>query len=234
VEPSGAPWRVLETTESAAATPPGASPARQVPWLAVGAGVAALVVAAIAVALTVRSEPIADVSGAEPYAAMLAPGSIPPRGSDASGGEVVVDVSGAVAHPGLYRLSATSRVGDAIAAAGGYAGTVDAGRADRELNLAAMLHDGDKVRVPMRGEAPTAAAAGSSAAAGGTTGGPIDINRATAEALDTLPGVGPATVAKILAAREQQPFASVDDLGTRKVVGAATLEKLRPLVIVAP
>ena len=233
MEPSGAPWRVLETAEPA--TESAATGPRPIPWLVIGVGVVAVVVAAVAVFLTVRSEPLVGVDGAAPYAAALGAAS-GPLPSAAATGEVVVDVAGAVAHPGLYKLSEGSRIGDAIAAAGGYAGTVDAGLADRQLNLAAIVHDGDKVRVPMRGEAPGGSGESTSAPGGGAGSGdgPIDLNHASAEELDSLPGVGPATAAKIIAAREEQPFKSVDDLGTRKVVGAATLEKLRPLVTVGP
>jgi len=237
VEPSGAPWRVLETAEPAAAADEG-PPARAVPWLVIGVGSVAAVLAIVAVVLTLRSAPLVGVDGAAPFAAAAvlrsASDAPSPAGSGLAAGDLVVDVAGAVAHPGLYRLPSGSRIGDAIAAAGGYAGSVDAGVADRELNLAAIVHDGDKVRVPMRGEARGGGAAASSSAAGGSAGGPMDLNRATAEELDTLPGVGPATVAKIIAAREQQPFTSVDDLGARKVVGAATLEKLRALVTAGP
>jgi competence protein ComEA len=126
-----------------------------------------------------------------------------------------------------------------IAAAGGYAPDVDPRQVEAQLNLAAKLQDGQVVRVPRRNEgsaasgaasaAASAAAAGASAAA---AGGLIDLNSATAEELDTLPGIGPATAAKILASREQQPFASVDDLVTRKVVAAATLAKFRDHVTV--
>jgi competence protein ComEA len=243
VEPSGAPWRVLETAEPSPAVDSSPERGRPIPWLAVGVGGVALVIAAIAVIVTLRSEPLIGVDGAAPYAAAAALGAasdLPsaPAGAAGTTDDVVVDVAGAVAHPGVYRLPAGSRIGDAVAAAGGFAGTVDAARADRELNLAALVHDGDKVRVPLRGEPPGSGSAAPAATGGGSGGAaasaPIDLNHATAEELDTLPGVGPATAAKIIAAREQQPFASVDDLVTRKVVGAATLEKLRQLVTVGP
>jgi competence protein ComEA len=115
---------------------------------------------------------------------------------------------------------------------------VDVALVDRQVNLAATLRDGEKIRVPVRGETTVSGGNPVSGEAGGqqaaADGGVVALNHATPEALDTLPGVGPATVAKIVAAREQQPFAVIDDLLARKVVGAATLEKLRALATVGP
>ena len=233
MEPSGAPWRVLETAEPAAQAE--AMPqARPVPWTLIAAAVAVVAIAVAGAVIAFRPDPLTGVDGAGAFAADAAlAGDLPsPPGGEATGGLIVVDVSGAVSRPGVYRLPAGSRVGDAIAAAGGYGSGVDAALADRQLNLAAVLADGEKVRIPVRGDAPSSPA--ESIAGGGSATGLVDLNHASADALDTLPGVGPATVAKIIAAREERPFASIDELTSRKVVGAATLEKLRSLVSVGP
>jgi len=90
--------------------------------------------------------------------------------------------------------------------------------------------------VPSRDDPASAAGAGASAAAagqgGGASGGLVDLNTATAAELDELPGVGPVTAQKIIDARAEKPFASVDELRERKIVGASTFEKLQNLVTV--
>jgi competence protein ComEA len=141
---------------------------------------------------------------------------------------IVVDVAGGVRAPGLYRLGPGSRVGDAIAAAGGYGPTVDASAAARELNLAAQLSDGQKVVVPERTTA-------TQAVTGGAAGSPglVDLNRATQAELEALPGIGPVTAQKVIDARTERPFSRPDELLERKIVGRSTWEKIRDLVTVS-
>ena len=152
----------------------------------------------------------------------------------------LIDVAGAVARPGVYRLAPGSRIGDAVAAAGGYGPDVDAEAAAATLNLAQPLQDGQKVRIPRRGERSTPQQREGPGqepepdTGSGSAAGLIDLNRATSAELEELPGVGPATAAKIIAAREEAPFASVDELRERSVLGPATFEKVRELVTVAP
>ena len=231
MEPSGAPWRALEAAETAPAdTVP---TTRAMPWVAIGAAVIAVVVGAVAILLMPRADPVIDVEDGIGVELPSGAGDGAPKSLTVTG-ELVVEVGGAVIDPGVYRLPAGSRVGDAVTAAGGFGPRVDAAAADRQLNLAAMLHDGDEVHVPIRGEAAAPGGGAGAPAGGGPPAGLIDLNTATAEQLDTLPGIGPVTVAKIVAAREEQRFGSIDDLGTRKVVGSATLEKIRDLVTVGP
>jgi len=240
VEPSSAPWRALESTEPGNGSSGGRTPEpepRAIPWLAVAIVLAIGCAALAAFVLASHSGTVVTVDGATAIGNSSADGTPTEPAPGTPAGDIVVEVGGAVAHPGLYRLAGGSRIGDAIAAAGGFGPRIDAAAADLRLNLAALLHDGDEVHVPSRDEAAMpSGAAGSRATSDGTGAGGgtglIDLNTATAEQLDTLPGIGPATAAKIIAAREEQRFTSVDDLGSRKVVGTATLAKIRPLVTV--
>jgi competence protein ComEA len=138
---------------------------------------------------------------------------------------LVVDVAGAVRRPGLYRLEQGARVADAIARAGGLTR-----RAERTaVNLAAPVADGEQVLVATHGS-PAAGAAGGAATAGAT--GPVSLSAATAEQLDTLPGVGPVTAQKIVEYRQEHgPFTSVDGLDAIPGIGPAKLADLRPLVV---
>ena len=153
------------------------------------------------------------------------PASTAPAGD--AGGEVVVHVAGAVAAPGVRNLPGDARVADAIAAAGGAVPDADLGR----INLAAHVEDGQQVYVPKQGEPAPAAAPGGSTPAGPTA--PLNVNTASAEELDALPGVGPAIAQAIVDHRTQNgPFASVENLLDVRGIGQAKLDTLRPQVTV--
>ena len=149
----------------------------------------------------------------------------------AEGGTIVVDVQGAVVAPGVRQLPAGSRIADAIAAGGGYASDADLAAAAASINLAQALGDGEQVRVPRIGDAQVAnggpSSSGAPPAAGGGAGGMVDLNTATPEELEALPGIGPVTVQKIVAARQEQPFASLDDAVQRGVINRGQLEDIQ-------
>jgi competence protein ComEA len=149
-----------------------------------------------------------------------------PVGTGDRQGTLIVDVAGAVVRPGLVRLSRGDRVGDAIAAAGGFSPRVDLAEAGRSLNLAEPISDGAKVVVSELGNQP---ALGAAAAEDGR----VDLNSADRAALEGLPGIGPVTASRIIEAREQQRFGSVDELRTRDVVGEAVFEDIESLVRVS-
>ena len=147
---------------------------------------------------------------------------------------LVVHAAGAVAVPGIHTVPPGSRVSALLAAAGGPAPDADLDR----VNLAATVADGERVWFPRLGEEaepPVVAGAGGGGTSGGQGGAPalVDLNVASAEELDTLPGVGPATAAAILEHRSTHgPFTSVEDLLDVPGIGEAKLEQLRDLVTV--
>jgi competence protein ComEA len=154
-----------------------------------------------------------------------------PDGSTRGGGTVVVQVAGAVVSPGVYTMPAGARVHELIAAAGGVTTDGD----PSAIALAVVLRDGERVYVPRVGEVVSGSAgagAGAGPAAGDLPAVPLDLNRATAAELDSLPGIGPATASAIVEHRERNgPFASVDDLLDVPGIGPSKLENLRDLVV---
>ena len=179
-----------------------------------------------------------------------APGSLSPGGPPSSlaahngeltsttGAPLAVHVAGAVARPGLYRLPSGSRVADALTLAGGRLPRADLDR----LNLAARLVDGQKILVTRRGEPVPpgeAVAAGGGAPFGGAAGDfigagpgePIDLNAADLAALDSLPGIGPATARAILEERTRRGgFRSTRDLLRVPGIGEGRFARLKDRV----
>lgn len=134
--------------------------------------------------------------------------------------EIVIDIEGAVAKPGVYKLPTDSRIKDALIAASGLAENADRDWVAKNLNLAQKLTDGAKVYVPRIGEAVKGAT--------GTTRN-ININTASLSELETLPGIGKVTGQKIV---DNRPYTDIQELLSKKVVGNAVFEKIKEKIAV--
>jgi competence protein ComEA len=180
-----------------------------------------VVYAAVAAALlfvgarAIRGEGGADASFAAASDGGASSGSFAVGGDR---GDVVVDVTGAVRRPGVYRMPSGSRVDDAVRRAGGPTATAVL----EAVNLAARLADGQQVVVPQ--DLPGAAGVGGAAA----EDGPISLGTATAEQLEEIDGIGPVTAGDIVEFRDEHGgLSSVEQLDQVPGIGPATMDSLR-------
>jgi competence protein ComEA len=205
--------------------------------VAAAVGVAGAVVAGVVVLLLFRTPAGPPPQLTLPRAAEAVPGTGPEVATTVSATVSTVHAAGAVAKPGVYAVPPGARVADVLAAAGGPLPEADLDR----LNLAAKVGDGDRVTVPRKGDPATPDSSGGAAAPGGAGGapgagavaaaGPVDLNTATLDQLDTLPGVGPATAQAIITYRTRNGrFRSVTELLEVPGIGPTKMEALRPLV----
>lgn len=161
--------------------------------------------------------------GEESEAASVAAGPSAPASAGGKADDVVVYVSGAVASPGVLTLPATSRVIDAITAAGGATPEADL----ESINLARVIVDGEQIRVGVVGESPPPASSATGSTAG--TGTCVRLATATEAELQTLPGIGPALATRIISYRSTHPrLSSVEELDDVPGIGPSLIEKIRP------
>jgi competence protein ComEA len=201
----------------------------------------AVLVAALGARYLLASHTAAAPEG-QPLAALASPSPVVSASPTPSAAPVVVYVCGAVARPGVYRLQPGARVADLLAQAGGARPKAEL----QAINLAAKLVDGQQVVVPEHGAAPLVASQGASSpgasssstgasgsAAAGMPGAVVNLNTATLEELDTLPGVGPSTAQKIVDYRTAHgSFKSVEDLKNVAGIGDVRFAALKDLVTV--
>jgi competence protein ComEA len=190
----------------------------------------ALVVVVLGVRFMQRQQPASAAPARSPGARAASGGSGAVQIARAPARPPVVHVAGAVRHPGVYRLHSGARVQEAVQRAGGARPGADV----NAVNLAAKVVDGQQVVVPARPGRDTSGVVAAAPGAGGAAGAsapPVSLSSATAEQLDTLDGVGPATARKIIEWRtEHGGFSSVEDLGQVPGIGPKKLAALRDRV----
>lgn len=143
---------------------------------------------------------------------------------------IMVDVAGAVMHPGVYKVSTDGRMQDALVSAGGLSDDADREWVARIINLAAKVSDGTKLYIPFKGD-PAAPDVFSSSGytAGRQQNKQININTANQSELESLPGIGPISAEKIIVNR---PYSAIDELVTKKVLSSKVFEKIKERVAI--
>ena len=174
---------------------------------------------------------------AQTTAAFKSSESLTAHSEDEAAHECYVYVVGAVKEPGVYRLDGDARVIDAVDAAGGLTRKAD----ETAVNLARVIVDGEQITIPVKGEgleggsssAEVAVGAETPTATGVMPDGRVNVNSATAEELQSLPGIGEATAAKIVASRESEgAFSAPEDLTRVSGIGEKKLAAIIDLIVV--
>ena len=191
---------------------------------------AVVVIAALGVASTARGDFIVDYSASSPSAANEDEIDNVEASESSAASSCFVYVAGAVKNPGVYKLQAGSRVDDAVKAAGGMSRKADSSA----VNLARVIVDGEQITIPEKGSTSNVGMTLSSAAnTASESSGKVNINTATSEELESLPGIGEVTAQKIISNRESEgAFASTEDLKRVSGIGDKKYEALADLITV--
>lgn len=148
--------------------------------------------------------------------------------------EIVVEISGSVEKPGVYKLVAGSRVEDGLIAAGGLSAAADREWVEKNINRAAKLSDGQKIFIPdkqsnLQSANKNGGYQSVSTVLGDKITSLVNINTASAKELDTLPGIGPVYAQKII---EQRPYSTTEELVSKKIIPNSTYEKIKDRISV--
>jgi len=142
---------------------------------------------------------------------------------------MLVDIEGSVVKPGVYKLPQESRIQDGLVAAGGLSATADRDYIAKNFNLATKLTDGAKIYIPIIGQAADEVQVLGTSSEGIVVGTLININSASESQLDSLPGIGPVTVQKIISGR---PYSSINELSDKKIVGSKIFDQIKDKISV--
>lgn len=160
---------------------------------------------------------------------VIASSSSAPKPTQKPKANLLIHIDGAVEKPDVYEIIEGARLKDLLNLANGLSKKADREFFARNFNLAQVLVDQQKIYIPSAGEVVEGIVAGASIPAGSqeSRSESVSVNNSSGEELETLPGIGPVTAQKIIAGR---PYASLDELVSRKVVGTATFEKIKDLI----
>jgi len=142
---------------------------------------------------------------------------------------VIIDLKGAVKNPGVYQMKVGDRVHDALKKAGGTVKKAD----QKQINLAAVLQDGMVVYIPFEGEETPGSLSEAGSRAEGNSGDVVNINTASSEELQAIPGIGPSKAEAVIEYREENgPFQIIEDITNVSGIGEKSFERIKSSITV--